>query len=346
MIPRTESRWQTSDWQMAMKNMIRSVEALATAVEVEISAPAGTAQAAQDFALRVPESFVRRMHKGNPQDPLLLQVLPQAGEMVNAADFTTDPLSEAEFNPVPGLIHKYHGRVLLITTPSCTIHCRYCFRRHFPYTENTPGTQHWDQALDYIRAHKNVHEVILSGGDPLSANDDYLQQLIQAIAEIAHVKTLRLHSRLPIVLPQRITNTLLTILTGTRLKCVMVIHSNHANELQDDCVEALELLQAHGIRLLNQAVLLKGVNATVEAQKALLERLYELNIQAYYLHLLDKVKGAEHFYCADEVGQQIYAKLMALLPGYMLPRLVREFPQATSKTSLNVVNLPAATINQ
>ncbi|NRB37186.1 MAG: EF-P beta-lysylation protein EpmB [Pseudomonadales bacterium] len=337
MITRTESRWQTEDWQKAMKNMIRDVRSLYQAVNLNPEDLPAELSSRLDFPVRVPQNFVQRMQKGNALDPLLLQVLPQTAEMQDIAGFSTDPLAEAEFNMAPGLIHKYHGRVLLISNPSCSVHCRYCFRRHFPYQENTPGSQHWHKAMDYIANNKEIHEVILSGGDPLAANDDYLQQLIDKIAQIKHVKTLRIHTRQPVVMPERITNELLAVLTSSRLKTVMVIHSNHAQELQGDTVEALQLLQAHGIRLLNQSVFLKGINDTVQAQKSLLESLYTLNIQAYYLHVLDKVQGAGHFFCKDEDTKEIYAKLVTLLPGYMLPRLVREYPHAASKTAIDII---------
>ena len=336
MITRTESRWQTEDWQIAMKTMIRDVKSLYEAVDLQPKDLPLVMQAAQDFPIRVPQSFIERMIPGDSKDPLLLQVLPLAAETKIIPGFDNDPLEEKQFNPVPGLIHKYHGRVLLISNPSCAIHCRYCFRRHFPYEENTPGSKHWAPALDYIKQHDDIHEVILSGGDPLSANDTYLQQLIEAIAEIPHVRTLRLHTRLPLVIPQRITDRLLALLTATRLKCIMVIHSNHAQELQGDVVEALELLKSYNIRLFNQSVLLKGINDSVSSQKSLLERLYELDIQAYYLHVLDKVHGAGHFFCKDEDAQKIYAKLITLLPGYMLPKLVREYPHARSKTAIPI----------
>ena len=333
----TASPWQTLDWQQSMKTMTRDLGSLCLALDIEIDDLPLAHQAAKDFALKVPQSFINRMQKGDSSDPLLLQVLPQAAETLDSVLFTEDPLQESQFNPVPGLIHKYFGRVLLISHPSCAIHCRYCFRRHFDYKANTPGSQHWQQALTYISERADIHEVILSGGDPLSASDAALEQLISAISHIPHIQTLRLHTRLPIVMPERITDALLDILSQHRLKTVMVLHSNHAQELTEDCVQAIQLLQTRKIRLFNQSVLLKNINDSVEQQKYLLERLYHLDIQAYYLHLLDAVKGAEHFFCSDEVAQQIYAKLVTLLPGYMLPKLVRELPRQLSKTAINIL---------
>ncbi len=335
----TSSPWQTDDWQHAMKSMNRDLESLCKDLSINIKDLPLAQQASRDFALKVPQNFIKRMEKGNTNDPLLLQVLPQAAETFNHNGFSPDPLLESEFNPVPGLVHKYFGRVLLISHPSCAIHCRYCFRRHFNYKANTPGSKRWDQALNYIRQENNIHEVILSGGDPLAATDAALEELITAIAEIPHIRTLRIHTRLPIVMPERMTDRLLNILSQHRLTTIMVLHSNHAQELSGDCVRAIELIRSREIRLYNQSVLLKNINDSVQTQKALLERLYQLNIQAYYLHALDKVQGAEHFFCSDEVAQQIYAKLLTLLPGYMLPKLVREEPQQLSKTGINIQQL-------
>lgn len=334
MITRTDSRWQTKDWHFAMKNMIRSLDELCKAVDLPVSGMDGSDLAGQDFPVRVPLHYLKLIEKGNPRDPLLLQVLPQADEMVESAGFATDPLHEAAFNKAPGLIHKYHGRVLLITNPSCAIHCRYCFRRHFPYDANTPGSSNWQEAFDYIRNEDTIHEVILSGGDPLAGNDHYLGQLIRQIAAIPRIRTLRLHTRLPTVMPERITDSLLDALTQTRLKVVMVLHINHPQELDCDAIESIGLLKSRGIRLLNQSVLLKGVNDTVEAQLALLEKLHYLDIQAYYLHLLDHVKGTGHFLVTDAAATELFRQLSALLPGYMLPRLVREKPFENNKIAV------------
>lgn len=335
MIHRTASRWQSKDWQFELKNMIRSVSQLCQFVEIEPTQLAQRQLAHQDFAVRVPLPYARQIEKGNPNDPLLLQVLPQAEELIEAPNFVTDPLQEAAFNNVPGLIHKYHGRVLLITTPSCAINCRYCFRRHFPYQENSPGLAHWQQALDYIAQDTSISEVILSGGDPLSANDDYLQQLIQRISEIAHVRWLRVHTRLPVVMPQRITDDFLQVLTATRLQISVVLHINHAREISDDVALAIQLLQDRNIRVMNQSVLLKGVNDDFASHRQLLETLHEHRVQAYYLHTLDPVKGTTHFMVSDEQALQLYEQLRQNLPGFMLPRLVRELAFAPYKTFLS-----------
>lgn len=331
MITRTEARWQTGDWQHEMKTMIRSLDELCRFVGLDVSALDVSEQACQAFPLRVPRPYASCMEKGNARDPLLLQVLPQALEMADAPGFVSDPLEEAAFNPVPGLVHKYHGRVLLIASPSCAVHCRYCFRRHFPYQANTPGLAEWQAALDYIAADDSIHEVILSGGDPLSASDAYLCRLIERLAAIDHVRYLRVHSRLPVVIPQRITDDLLAALTGTRLKPVVVVHINHANELSQDVAGALARLRVAGVRVLNQTVLLADVNDNLPAQRELLEKLHWHNIEAYYLHLLDPVAGAAHYQVDNEKALALYDRLRRQLPGFMLPHLVRETPHAPYK---------------
>lgn len=334
MIQQSTSRWQTQDWQQALKTLIRSVTELCDYVGVSIDELEQAQLAHGDFPVRVPRAFADLIEKGNIHDPLLLQVLPQAAELVETAGFVNDPLNEAEFNKTPGLIHKYKSRVLLITSPSCAINCRYCFRRHFPYQENNPNLAQWQQAIDYIQADSSIQEVILSGGDPLSANDDYLRKLIIAIAEISHVRWLRLHTRLPVVIPQRITDNLLDILSKTRLQTSVVLHINHANEISTDLVEAIELFHQRRIRVLNQSVLLRGVNDDISSHKTLLETLHFHRVQAYYLHLLDPVKGAAHFLVDDQHALDLYEQLRQQMPGFMLPRLARETAHQPYKTLL------------
>lgn len=334
MITRTAARWQTSDWQSAMKNMIQRLDELCEFIQTPIELLDSSYQAMHDFPLRVPRAYAALIEPGKPDDPLLLQVLPQTAETLTIDGFVSDPLQEAAFNKVPGLIHKYQGRVLLIASPACAIHCRYCFRRHFPYQANTPGLSHWHKALDYIAADTTIHEVILSGGDPLSASDDYLQQLIEKISRIDHIRYLRIHSRLPAVIPQRITDNLLKTITNTRLQTSMVLHINHANEISPDVAQAAALIRQYGIRLLNQTVLLRGINDTLRTQQQLLQTLHELNIQAYYLHLLDPVEGAGHFQVDTDSALALYEDLRRQTPGFMLPRLAREEPHAPYKTWL------------
>lgn len=291
-------------------------------------------QAAISFPLRVTEGFKHRINPGDERDPLLRQILPLAEEDQDRPGFSIDPLAESANQPVPGLLHKYHGRVLLVVTGACAIHCRYCFRRHFPYAESNPAGKLWQEALDYIAGDHSVSEVILSGGDPLTLTDDRLSGLAQALAAIPHIKRLRIHTRIPIVLPERIVDTLVDWLTGTRLKPVMVVHVNHANELDASVVPAIDKLKHAHIPLLNQSVLLKGVNDSAEALATLSERLFELGILPYYLHMLDPVKGTAHFEVDESRAKLIMQGLRELLPGYLVPKLVREIAGHPGKTAL------------
>lgn len=316
--------------------MVRDGRELLRLLQLNPEAMPEVSAALQQFPLRVPRHFIGKMRQGDWQDPLLLQVLPQAAENQAQPGFVDDPLEEQRANPAPGLIHKYRGRVLLITTPACAIHCRYCFRRNFPYQDNNPGRADWQQALDYIAARPDIGEVILSGGDPLSTGDDYLSALIDRIATVPHVHTLRLHSRLPVVLPARITSSLVQALTGHRMRTVLVVHSNHPNELDDDTQAALHTLHQAGITLLNQSVLLKGINDNADTLVALSERLFQCHTLPYYLHLLDRVRGAAHFECDESVGRRLREQLLARLPGYLVPRLVREDAGASSKTPIAI----------
>ncbi len=293
--------------------------------------------ALNSFPLRVTEAFVAKMQAGNWHDPLLLQILPQAQEMDAQPGYSDDPLAEAEANPLPGLIHKYHGRLLLITSPACAVHCRYCFRRAFPYSDNRPSQADWQATLDYIARHPDIHEVILSGGDPLSAPDDYLQRLVDQLAELPQLRTLRLHTRMPVVLPARITSALISNLQRPNLNTVIVLHSNHANELDTHSAQALLNLKNAGFTLLNQSVLLRHINDSAEALTALSHRLFACGVLPYYLHVLDKVNGAGHFHIDDARAQQLARQLLAALPGYLVPRLVREEPGANSKTPLALI---------
>ena len=334
MIPLNDTVWQTKSWQQQMRGMIRDPEQLFQRLQLDPSEQPDIAAAMRQFPLRVPEAFVAKMAIGDWRDPLLLQVLPLATESQEQPGFINDPLDEINANPAPGLIHKYHGRVLLITSPSCAIHCRYCFRRNFPYDDNNPSQQDWQKTLGYIQERPDISEVILSGGDPLSAPDDYLEKLIHKIAAIPHVKTLRIHTRLPLVLPARITPELTKVLSNHRLKTVMVIHCNHANEIDTHTAGALDILQKADITLLNQSVLLKEINDNVDTLVNLSERLFDAKVMPYYLHLLDKVRGAAHFDVTEVKAQALMEGILTKLPGYLVPRLVLEDPKASSKRPL------------
>ncbi|MGR5120998.1 EF-P beta-lysylation protein EpmB [Vibrio astriarenae] len=287
------------------------------------------------FAQRVPLSFVERMEKGNIHDPLLRQVLPVIEEFDQPSGYVTDPLGEQD-NQQPGLLHKYRNRVLMILKAGCAVNCRYCFRRHFPYQENKGSKLIWQENLNYINDHKELNEVILSGGDPLMAKDHELVWLVEQLEQIPHIKRLRIHTRLPVVLPARITNALCELLEQTRLQVVMVTHINHANEIDASVKSAMARLKKGGVTLLNQGVLLKGINDSVEAQVALSNRLFEAGILPYYLHVLDKVQGAAHFYVSDDNARKIMAGLIEQVSGYLVPKLTREQSGKKSKTPLDL----------
>lgn len=287
---------------------------------------------ADKFSLRVPLSFVKRMRRGDPHDPLLRQVWPCEEEHLPQPGFSTDPVGDLRAMPMPGIIHKYAGRVLLMVTGACAIHCRYCFRAHFPYHEAVVRTGRWQPALEYVAARPDVTEVILSGGDPLVLSDDRLSMLVRAISHIPHVRRLRIHTRLPAVIPSRIDDPLLDWLSSTRLKTVMVLHVNHANEVDGGLRKALQRIRDAGATLLNQAVLLRGVNDSVDSLVALSEVLFDAGVAPYYLHLLDRVRGAAHFEVAEQDAIALLGQVSKLLPGYLVPRLAREIPGAEAKT--------------
>lgn len=280
--------------------------------------------AEQQFKTRVPRGFAERMQKGNPRDPLLLQVLATSEELHVVEGYSNDPLVESVVNPVPGLIHKYQSRVLLTLTGVCAINCRYCFRRHFPYEENNPGRSGWEAALAYIRADKRIHEVILSGGDPLLVKDNVLSELMGRLALIDHVHTVRIHTRIPIVLPERVDNGLVDLLSHTRLHKVVVLHCNHPQELNEKVAIACARLRQAGCHLLNQSVYLSGINNHAATLSALSEGLFSYGVLPYYLHVLDKVAGAAHFDASLDDVFAVFQELQRLLPGYLVPRLARE----------------------
>lgn len=318
-------------WQSELKATVNDPTQLFKLLALSEDFLPAAQQAVKLFPLRVTQSFIARMRKGDPQDPLLNQVLPLGAEMLEVPGFSQDPLAESQHNPVPGLLHKYQGRVLLTVTGGCAIHCRYCFRRHFPYHKNTVGRKNWSQFLHYIAADDSIREVILSGGDPLVADDHHLSELITQLAMIPQLQILRIHSRLPIVLPQRINAELIQALTRTRLRPVMVIHCNHAQEIDETVAKALQMLVSSNITVLNQTVLLKTINDSLSALENLSYRLFNCHVLPYYLHLLDKVQGAAHFEVPMETAKKLYWQLRQRLPGYLVPTLVQEMPGATSK---------------
>ena len=334
MIPHTILPLEGRGWREELSRAIRDPRELFRLLELSPRHLSAAIEAHGDFKLLVPRPYLARMTRGNINDPLLAQVLPSGAERVYTPGYTQDPLGETRTNPAPGLIHKYHGRVLLIASPACAVHCRYCFRRHFPYELNQPGRRQWSDALDYIAGDSSISEVILSGGDPLAANDQHLHWLVDKIAVIAHVKRLRVHTRFPVVIPQRIDGACLDWLSGTRLRTVIILHINHPQELDDDVAGAIGKLRARGIDVLNQSVLLRGVNDCAETLCQLSDKLHQAGALPYYLHQLDPVQGAAHFSVSDQRLKQLQEQLMARLPGYLVPRFVREEPGGNSKRLL------------
>ena len=291
--------------------------------------------ARQLFALRVPRAFIARMKPGDAQDPLLLQVLTQREEFIQASGYSADPLDE-QSSVVPGLLHKYRNRALLLVKGGCAVNCRYCFRRHFPYQDNPGNKRSWQTAIDYIATHPELDEIIFSGGDPLMAKDHELTWLIDALAQIPHLKRLRIHSRLPVVIPARITDGLCQMLAETRLQVLMVTHINHAQEIDASLAAAMQQLKRAGVTLLNQSVLLRGVNNDAQALADLSNALFDAGILPYYLHVLDKVQGAAHFYVSDEEARALVRTLLTQVSGYMVPKLAREIGGEPSKTPLDL----------
>lgn len=286
------------------------------------------------FPLRVPQPFIEKMEKGNPHDPLFLQVMSSQQEFFQAAGFSCDPLQEQQ-SAVPNILHKYHNRVLLMVKGGCAINCRYCFRRHFPYQDNKGNKQNWQTALDYIAQHREIEEVIFSGGDPLMAKEHELDWLLTALEQIEHVKTVRIHTRLPVVIPQRITSQLCQRLQQSRLNKVLVTHINHPNEIDRTLAMYLDRLRVANVVLLNQSVLLKGVNDNAEVLKKLSDKLFSVGVLPYYLHLLDKVQGAGHFYLDDQQALAIYRQLQKISSGYLVPKLAREIAGEPNKTLIS-----------
>lgn len=329
MIPQNSTETERPAWKIALNQAIRDPKVLLARLGIDIphiSKP--------DFAVLVPESYLARIIPEDPNDPLLRQIFPFEEEAAIVPGFTRDPLEEDKTNPVPGLLHKFEGRVLLTISGACAGNCRYCFRRHYPYSTQT-GRPHWPAALAYIANNSDISEVILSGGDPLSLSDDILDTLIGEIEKIPHVKILRFHTRFPVFIPSRITSALVDRLTYGRLNIAMVIHCNHANEINLELYEALQLLRRKKITLLNQSVLLKGVNDTVQSLENLSYALFDAGVLPYYLHVLDHVQGAHHFEVAITETRILEVALRARLPGYLFPRFVKEVPGMPNKVPLS-----------
>ncbi len=323
----------TGSWQEALRNAIRTPRELIETLELDPDCAPLMHGYDDDFPMLVPRSFAARMRRGDPDDPLLRQVLPDERERLDVPGFEADPLQEQRYAR-DGVVRKYSGRALLIAAGACPVHCRYCFRRNFPYADQLASRQSWSRAVDALRGDTEVTEIILSGGDPLTLTNGAIGELIRAMETVASVQTLRFHTRFPIIIPERVDAGLVDALAATRLRTVVVVHCNHANEIDASVRRALGDLRAAGAQLLNQSVLLKGINDNEDDLAELSQRLFDAGVLPYYLHLLDPVAGAAHFDVTPERGRDLVAGLRRRLPGYLVPRLAREVPGESSKTIL------------
>jgi len=333
MIPRIAPTCQTLSWQKQLADAISCPEELFTALDLPNKYLKAAQSASKLFPLKITQSYLSRIEKGNINDPLLRQVLPLIDEHADHEDYLTDPVGDLKATVVPGLLHKYQSRVLLMPTAVCGIHCRYCFRRHYPYSEHK-SSNNWQQAIEYITKDNSIHEVILSGGDPFSLSNSKLFRLLDLLENIPHLRRIRFHTRYPIILPDRIDTELSSYLHEYRCKVVVVVHCNHPNELSAPVIHTFNLLNNNNITLLNQSVLLAGVNDNVDTLSELSEQLFAHHVQPYYLHQLDKVKGAQHFAVNDKIAKSLILALRNRLSGYLIPRLVQENSGDLSKQTL------------
>lgn len=334
LTSQSEIQHFAKNWQQQLAEAFNSLEDLCHYLNLSLNDLPISVAATEKFPLRVPLSFAAGMEKGNPHDPLLRQVLPIKDELSVYPGFSNDPVGDLPASTQIGVIHKYQGRVLLINTGSCAINCRYCFRRNFPYAELQLSKQNEEAAILAIQADTSISEVILSGGDPLLLSDLRLARLIRQLDNINHLQRIRIHSRLPIVLPTRITDELINTLQLSRKQIIMVVHCNHGNEINHRVMTACNLLKNGGITLFNQSVLLKGVNDNAEVLSELSQRLFSLGIIPYYLHLLDKATGTGHFEVTETEALALIRQVQSVLPGYLAPKLVKEVAGAKSKQSI------------
>ncbi len=337
MITRTIATCQTQEWQKQLSEAFTSVKSLLEYLKIPKEQFPHWSQAEKDFPLRVPKPFADKMCSGDIHDPLLRQVLPVHEETASVPGYSDDPLMERDANPTKGLLHKYRSRVLVILGSACAVHCRYCFRRHFPYQDNGLSQQEFNDIVQYVKRFPEVNEVILSGGDPLISSNSRLKRLIDALEEIPHLSRIRFHTRTPVVLPDRIDAEFISIVENTSLQVIMVLHCNHPQEIDLEFAQAMAHLKQAGVTLLNQSVLLKGVNDSAQILTQLSEALFNAHILPYYLHLLDPVAGASHFDVEESIGASIISDLLVSLPGYLVPKLVREEANQPSKSPIPLV---------
>jgi EF-P beta-lysylation protein EpmB len=322
-----------AEWQRELAHAVRDPGELCRLAGLPAETEVAQ-QAARSFTTLVPRPYISRIRPGDPHDPLLLQVLPRSAELRSPPGFTLDPLGETTSLCGPGLLWKYQNRMLILTTPACAVHCRFCFRRHFPFDEIVLSPSQWDEVFKQVAAEYSIHELILSGGDPLMLTDIELSKIAARAAEISHLRRLRVHTRLPVMIPQRVCEELISWMRGTKLPTIMVVHINHPAEIDVAVAAALGRLIDAGIPVLSQGVLLAGINDKLEVLVQLYERLIDLRVIPYYLHQLDPVAGASHFEVPIARGKHLITQLRAKLPGYAVPRYVRETPNAAAKEIL------------
>lgn len=336
MAKKNTAPWPAGTWKKNLADAVTERDELLALLDLGGHPPSSTPAAIRRFPLRVPRGFVSRMRRGDRDDPLLRQVLPVEAEDDPATGFSADPVGEIAGSPADGILHKYHGRALLMVTGACAVHCRYCFRRHFPYDEHSLSRADLEKTVSRLSAEGDISEVILSGGDPLVVSEDRLAEISLALTRLKTLRRLRIHTRLPIVLPQRVDGPLVSWIQSLALPLVIVVHANHANEIDGDVRRALAVLGATGATLLNQTVLLRGVNDSSQALADLSEALFDSGVMPYYLHMLDPVAGSAHFDVSDDVAKNLWLELAAQLPGYLVPRLVREQPDAPAKIGVDL----------
>ena len=324
-------------WQKSLSQAIRNPKELISRLNLPENLLEPALKSVQLFPLMVPQSYLNRIEQGNPEDPLLKQILPIDLENETVQGFRNDAVGDLNVRQTPGLLHKYQGRALLMASGTCAINCRYCFRRHYPYSEEPRTLAEWEPVWEALHSDTSIHEVILSGGDPLLLTDIRLRELCERISEIPHVKRLRVHSRLPVVLPDRIHAGLLEMfqqLSANGMIVWMVIHANHPNEIASDVEIAIRNMLQAGVPILNQSVLLKGINDNADTLIRLSEKLINLGVIPYYLHQLDRVTGVAHFEVEEEQGRELIRELRSRLPGYAVPQYVREITGEAHKISL------------
>jgi EF-P beta-lysylation protein EpmB len=329
--------YEEDNWQKEVASSFKTVNSLLSYLNIDPSSLPYEINVDAPFSTRITPFFANLIQSNQPFDPILLQVLPRLEETIIKQDYSNDPLNEESYSVLPGLIHKYSNRVLLVAHQSCAIHCRYCFRQHFPYSEQRLNKEALDKNIEYIKKDSNITEVILSGGDPLNLSDEKLKLLLSKLDDIPQLTTIRIHTRTPVVSPSRLTSALNSYISTLSKQVVFVFHINHSQEISVEFEEKLQALKMTGSTIFNQSVLLKDINNSADTLITLSEKLFEIGILPYYLHQLDPVNGTHHFKVSDKEAREIWHEMQTKLSGYLLPRLVQEIPNKPSKTWINSI---------